>query len=252
MSVGVEPVRDWASERGIERVFCLLLDYSPVQIRHPLRESEWLGKLLLLSLLMMMPGVNSPSTNSHSSKWCIRKMHPRHNLFIDLFYTMIWVWKKIPHSKYWCGQELYWWGFSLVKLDRSKYVNLLVHHIKLLLNLLNILRAMSLKIKINTEADSFFITTYHINFSNFICFSPIVDERNQTLNLTVRRSLGVFGEVFCFYFLNQLTASLDDFYVKGVMNGGERQLVVILVFIVVMNFMINSIIISLKKCLSHQ
>ena len=118
--------------------------------------------------------------------------------------------------------------------------------------MLNILRAMSLKIKINTEADSFFITTYHINFSNFICFSPIVDERNQTLNLTVRRSLGVFGEVFCFYFLNQLTASLDDFYVKGVMNGGERQLVVILVFIVVMNFMINSIIISLKKCLSHQ
>ena len=59
----------------------------------------------------------------------------------------------------------------------------------------------------------------------FYTFSPVLEERNQTFNLTVIRSLGVFGDVYCFYFLNQLTASVNDFYVKGVMNGGPSKLV---------------------------
>ncbi|XP_057301693.1 adhesion G-protein coupled receptor V1-like isoform X2 [Hydractinia symbiolongicarpus] len=53
-----------------------------------------------------------------------------------------------------------------------------------------------------------------------------VEEYNHSFNLTVYRSLGAFGDVYCFYFLNRLTSSVNDFYVSGgVMNGGPAKLV---------------------------
>ncbi|XP_047139693.1 adhesion G-protein coupled receptor V1 isoform X1 [Hydra vulgaris] len=53
----------------------------------------------------------------------------------------------------------------------------------------------------------------------------VVKEENTTFNLTVIRSFGLFGDVYCFYFLNYFTANSNDFYINGdVMNGGPVKL----------------------------
>ena len=65
------------------------------------------------------------------------------------------------------------------------------------------------------------------NKFNFLCFnfSLSVDEADSRFNLTVIRSLGIFGDVYCFYYVNRLTASSSDFLVYGgVMNGGPGKL----------------------------
>lgn len=51
-----------------------------------------------------------------------------------------------------------------------------------------------------------------------------VDEKDSTLNLTVTRSRGTFGSVYCFYFLNRLNASKRDFRIDSVMDGGPAKL----------------------------
>ena len=52
-----------------------------------------------------------------------------------------------------------------------------------------------------------------------------MEETNQTFNLTVLRSRGTYGDVYCFYFVNRLSASASDFYVNGgVMGGGPARL----------------------------
>lgn len=44
--------------------------------------------------------------------------------------------------------------------------------------------------------------------------------------MTVIRSLGIFGQVYCFYFLNRLSASKSDIYIGGgVMEGGPAKLI---------------------------
>ena len=43
--------------------------------------------------------------------------------------------------------------------------------------------------------------------------------------MTVLRSLGTYGNVYCFYFVNRLSASVSDFHVNGgVMEGGPARL----------------------------
>ena len=102
--------------------------------------------------------------------------------------------------------------------------------------------------------------TPHYTIYN-ISFSLTVEERNQTFNLTVRRSLGMFGDVYCFYFLNQLTASTNDFYVQGVMNGGpskllfkdgENDALLIFVYQLFCNFLVESAIPVLSVDLKPQ
>ena len=64
------------------------------------------------------------------------------------------------------------------------------------------------------------------NFNvSYLNFSLSFDEADNRFNLTVIRSLGVFGDVYCFYYVNRLTASSSDFLVYGgVMNGGPGKL----------------------------
>ncbi|XP_066912895.1 adhesion G-protein coupled receptor V1-like isoform X2 [Clytia hemisphaerica] len=53
-----------------------------------------------------------------------------------------------------------------------------------------------------------------------------VPEKDDQFNLTVIRKLGAYGDVYCFYFLNRLSADPSDFHISGdVMNGGPSKLV---------------------------
>lgn len=62
---------------------------------------------------------------------------------------------------------------------------------------------------------------------NHFCFSNSVSvtEKAGSFNLTVIRSLGTYGDVYCFFFLNRLSAESADFFVNGgVMEGGPAKL----------------------------